>query len=153
MAEQLKDYSIPSIEWYSSNVVLINEQNELIMNFSSKEFYDGKLIAHVSVKNRLLTDSGKVKESEETSSPLMFLDTTGTDFRESIDASSSQLDESKYNQGEADQVIKYVRFLHNSGVQPEDIAIISPYNAQVNLLKLALKEEFPKLEIGTGTCI
>jgi DNA polymerase alpha-associated DNA helicase A len=121
------------------------------MDFSSREFYEGQLKAHESVKSRLLTDIPGVKESEETQSALMFIDTTGNDFRESVDSSSNHLDDSKYNQGEADQVIRYIRFLRNSGMSDENMAIISPYNAQVNLLKLSLKEEFPGIEIGTGT--
>lgn len=121
------------------------------MAFSSKEFYENKLIAHDSVKDRLLTDLPNIESNEETESPLIFLDTTGTDFYESTESGSGNLslDDSKYNQGEADQVTRYIRFLSKCGVPSEEIAIISPYNAQVNLLKMQLKDEFPSLEIGT----
>ena len=121
------------------------------MNFSSNQFYNNDLIAHDSVKDRLLTDFSNVNSTEETSSALMLIDTVGSDYRESMSDSSQSLslDESKFNQGEADLVINHVHFLHQNGVSQEDIAIISPYSAQVSLLKLALKDEFPKLEIGT----
>lgn len=120
------------------------------MNFSSKEFYHGMLKAHESVKTRLLTDLPDTLKSDETQTALMFIDTTGNGFRESVDSSAHHLDDSKYNQGEADQVIRYIRFLRSSGISDENMAIISPYNAQVSLLKLSLKEEFPCVEIGTG---
>ena len=121
------------------------------MMLSSREFYENKLLAHESVQNRLLIDLQDVQKTEETESPLMFIDTTGSDFYESSDSGTGKLslDDSKYNQGETDQVIRYLRFLVDLGVPPDEVAIISPYNAQVNLLKLALKEEFPSVEIGS----
>jgi DNA polymerase alpha-associated DNA helicase A len=119
------------------------------MNFSSQQFYDGELKAHDSVKDRLLTDSEDVIKTEETESPLYFIDTTGKDFQESSDQNSKYMDDSKLNQGEADLVVKHVNYLISQGVKDDDIAIISPYNAQVNLLKLLLKDAHPKLEIGT----
>ena len=121
------------------------------MNFSSSQFYEGKLIAHESVKFRTLIDFPNIEKCEETESPLMFLDTTGADFMESVESSTSgiKLDDSKFNEGEADMIIKYIKRLKNWGIQDGEIAIISPYNAQVDLLKLALREESPLIEIGT----
>jgi superfamily I DNA and/or RNA helicase len=51
--------------------------------------------------------------------------------------------------GEAGLVVLVVKTLINAGVNPEDIGIITPYNAQVRLLKLSLSPSFPNLEIGS----
>jgi DNA polymerase alpha-associated DNA helicase A len=121
------------------------------MNFSSIQFYEGKLIAHDSVKSHTLIDFPNTEKCEETESPLIFLDTTGADYMESIDNSSTgmKLDDSKFNEGEANVILAYIKRLKNWGIQDEDIAIISPYNAQVDLLKLSLREDSPLIEIGT----
>jgi superfamily I DNA and/or RNA helicase len=54
---------------------------------------------------------------------------------------------SRYNEGEAQLVQLHVQKLLDYGVQQEQIAIISPYNGQVEILRLALLPDFPKLQI------
>ncbi|KAJ3300816.1 hypothetical protein HK104_000009 [Borealophlyctis nickersoniae] len=185
-----KDVFVPSLEFtlfdrllkvYGDGVKkLLNVQyrmNEMIMRFPSDELYNGKLIAHDSVQDRLLTDLKGVasdgkhrislavrrvipgsknpimnKTTENTTIPLLMIDTSGCDMRETAESDDAVGDlggESRYNQGEADLVCEHIDKLVGAGVSDADIAVISPYNAQVNLLRLALKEKYPNLEIGS----
>ncbi|KAI8802126.1 DNA helicase [Cladochytrium replicatum] len=127
--------------------------NEMIMKFSSKEFYEGKLTAHSSVKDHLLSDADKIKSTDETSVPVVFIDTAGCEMRERSEEDDAPAGDdsaqSKYNEGEAELVVQYVEKLTSAGVNPSDIGIISPYNAQVTRLRNTLKEKYPQLEIDT----
>ncbi len=104
--------------------------HQSIMNFSSKEFYEGKLIADESVKTHTLADLPHVNRDEFTEEAFLFLDTAGRGFEEVLEAGS----ESRFNQEEAQLVLKHVTKLLQHGVKPEEIAVISPYSAQVRLL-------------------
>lgn len=115
-----------------------------IMQFSSDYFYDGKLLCAPGIENRLLTDLKDVADSDETSIPIVFIDTNGHGMEEINDD-----EDSKLNEGEAQCVVDYVSKLVKAGVSEADIAIISPYNAQIKYLKLALKDKYPNLELGT----
>ncbi|KAK3594546.1 hypothetical protein CHS0354_023602 [Potamilus streckersoni] len=117
--------------------------NELIMQWSSDQLYQGKLVADESVRHHLLRDLPSVTECEETSIPLMFIDTAGCELRE-LDLPEEI---SKGNEGEADIVAAYVEKLISCGLSPEDIAVIAPYNLQVELIRLRLSQQYPKLEV------
>lgn len=127
--------------------------HESIMNFPSQELYEGKLIAAEHVKTRLLKDLPyDVEDTDDTREPLVFYDTQGGDFQEmaeDTDGPASMLAESKSNDLEAAVVARHVRDLISAGLRPEDIAVISPYNAQVALLSQALKERYPEIELGS----
>ncbi|KAL3878418.1 hypothetical protein ACJMK2_030771 [Sinanodonta woodiana] len=117
--------------------------NELIMQWSSDQLYQGKLVADQSVRHHLLRELPSVTDCEETSTPLMFIDTTGCELRE-LDLPEEI---SKGNEGEADIVAAYVQKLISNGLSPEDIAVIAPYNLQVELIRLRLSQQYPKLEV------
>ncbi|KAF2432764.1 DNA helicase [Tothia fuscella] len=130
--------------------------HEKIMAFPSAELYDNKLIADESVKARLLKDLPEVTDTEETREPLIFYDTQGGDFPEKAEdeevgkkaGAGMSLGESKSNEGEAAVVKMHVKKLVEAGVKPDDIAVVTPYNAQVALLaKMGMKEDFPGLEL------
>jgi len=162
--------------------------HEKIMRFPSDELYEGRLVAAESVKDRLLRDlpypdGEKVQECDDTVEPLIFIDTQGGDFpekNEEEDVSSgkkplkksSLFGESKSNEMEAALVRQHVRTLvEEAGVKPEDIAVVTPYNAQVGspfsfvylsseadyelhaYIQLAilapLKEKYPGIELGS----
>lgn len=116
--------------------------HEIIMRFPSDELYESKLIAADAVKTRLLKDLPyEVKETEDTIEPLIFWDTQGGDFPEKSEeeevgkkSGRGLLGESKSNEMEAALVRLQVRKLVEAGVRPEDIAVITPYNAQVRYL-------------------
>ncbi|KAF8424475.1 P-loop containing nucleoside triphosphate hydrolase protein [Tirmania nivea] len=110
--------------------------HETIMTFPSKAFYGGKLIAHDSVRGRLLQDLPGVEDTEDTHYPIIFLDTQGGDFPESeADAKSPGIGtESKSNPGEILLCVSHVRKLLVAGVKGSSIAVITPYSAQLSLL-------------------
>ncbi|KAL2270154.1 hypothetical protein VTJ83DRAFT_2338 [Remersonia thermophila] len=134
--------------------------HERIMRFPSDELYDGRLAAAEGVAHRRLRDLPyEVAETDDTTEPLVFIDTQGGDFPEKneddADASgtkkltkSSLYGDSKSNEGEAALVRQHVRSLVEAGVRPEDIAVVTPYNAQLAILA-PLKETYPGIELGS----
>ncbi|KAM7219151.1 DNA-binding protein smubp-2 [Rhypophila decipiens] len=137
--------------------------HEKIMRFPSDELYEGKLIAAEAVKERLLRDikDYEVQDTDETSEPLIFIDTQGGDFPEREEDDQQQQDsakaptkksilhaDSKSNEMEAALVKQHVQKLVDAGVRPGDIAVVTPYNAQLAILA-PLKELFPGIELGS----
>lgn len=122
--------------------------HERIMRFPSDELYESRLVAADAVKGRLLRDLpyGGVADTEDTSEPVIFIDTQGGDYPEKNEEEDDEdgktkkkatlrslLGESKSNEMEAALVRQHVRKLVDAGVRPEDIAVVTPYNAQVSL--------------------
>ncbi|KAL0254658.1 hypothetical protein SLS55_010138 [Diplodia seriata] len=129
--------------------------HEKIMAFPSQELYESKLIAADSVKARLLAELDyEVQETEDTTEPVVFWDTQGGDFPERTEdedsgKKSSLLGDSKSNEMEAALVRLHVGQLVEAGVRPEDIAVVTPYNAQLAALSQLLKERYPGIELGS----
>lgn len=134
--------------------------HENIMRFPSDELYDSKLIAAEAVKLRVLKDlpygdDDKVEETEDTEEPLVFYDTQGGDYPEKSEEEGASkkgkglMSESKSNEMEAALAKYHVRKLVEAGVKPEDIAVVTPYNAQLALMSGPLKVEFPGIELGS----
>ncbi len=119
--------------------------HETIMNFSSREFYDGRLEAHESVRFHTLEDLGMDREVWdhrsrpilEPAEPMVFVDTTETEAAERSRKGST----SRENPGESHLAARLVENLLISGMKPEDIAVISPYKDQVDLLDRSIGEE------------
>ncbi|WAR00145.1 SMBP2-like protein [Mya arenaria] len=128
-----------------SNEMLTTQyrMHHMIMDWSSQQLYQSKLVAHPSVSEHLLRDMDGVEENETTSSPLLFIDTAGCDLPE-LDLPEEI---SKGNEGEADIVKLHVEKLIESGLKQEDIAVIAPYNLQVELVRLRLGEKYPGVEV------
>ncbi|TDZ26840.1 DNA polymerase alpha-associated DNA helicase A [Colletotrichum orbiculare MAFF 240422] len=132
--------------------------HDKIMRFPSDELYEGRLVAAEAVKERLLKDLPyEVEDTEDTNEPLVFIDTQGGDYPEKSEdddkdavkkAKFSLHGESKSNEMEAALVRQHAQSLVDAGVKPEDIAVVTPYNAQLALLA-PLKEEFPGIELGS----
>ncbi|KAJ2690352.1 hypothetical protein IWW39_000751 [Coemansia spiralis] len=133
-----------------------------IMKVSSERLYEGRLIADTSVAAHLLSDLECVTATDDTESPLVFIDTASSEMRESAESSDitdtatsnrqvKQLgdSDSKLNTGEAELTVQHVDRLIAAGVPAVDIAVISPYNAQVRLLKSMIREKYPEVEIGS----
>ena len=154
--------------------------HERIMRFPSDELYDGQLVAAEGVKARLLSQLPYgVAETEDTVEPLVFWDTQGGDFPEEVQdehdvakgSKASIFGESRSNQTEILVVKSHMIKLVRAGVRVEDVAVITPYNAQVcrrphglflgrsrahdvhleqlSLLGRALRDAFPGLELGS----
>jgi DNA polymerase alpha-associated DNA helicase A len=127
--------------------------HERIMRFPSDELYEGKLMAADAVKARLLKDLPyEIQDTDDTAEPLIFIDTQGGDFPEKNEdeqnaagsggggskklTKSSLYGDSKSNEMEAALVRQHVRSLVEAGVRAEDIAVVTPYNAQVRTIIL-----------------
>ncbi|KAI3497995.1 hypothetical protein L1887_33675 [Cichorium endivia] len=120
--------------------------HELIMNWSSKELYNSKIKAHASVAGHTLHELEGVQKSSSTEPTLLLIDIAGCDMEEKKDEEESTL-----NEGEAEIAINHAKRLIQSGVRASDIGIITPYSAQVVLLRvLRTKDDKLKdLEIST----
>ncbi|KAI1390223.1 DNA helicase [Hypoxylon trugodes] len=136
--------------------------HENIMRFPSDELYEGRLVAAEAVAGRLLRDLPyEVKDTEDTNEPVIFIDTRGEcpetnedeDDKEKKDNKKkgsirSLFGESKSNPIEANLVKQHVGKLVAAGVKAEDIAVVTPYNAQLGFLA-GLKDTFPGIELGS----
>ncbi len=111
--------------------------HDVIKEFSNQVFYNGKLI----------TDD-VIQKYRRDLAPLMFIDTAGCGFEESLDVISA----STYNQGEIDTIDKWLTQAKESGLLNgyEKIGIISPYSAQVKRLKERVNHQaFSEVKIST----
>jgi predicted DNA helicase len=118
--------------------------NEEIAEFPNREFYEGKLKADEQVGRHTLVDilPESVDVEYEDIKPFVFID-TGDEFAERVKKGST----SRHNPGEAKLVKDIAERLLNIGIKPEDLAIISPYDDQVALIKRMLRVD--GLEIKT----
>ncbi|OMJ30188.1 DNA-binding protein SMUBP-2 [Smittium culicis] len=151
---------------------LLTEQyrmHKVIMSFSSNTLYDNKLVANEENENHLLCDIPGVSTTDETSVPFIFIDTlSNVEFSESYTPQFSSSEKvsgsgnsslkllkfgsdvnSKLNNGEAELVLSHVKLLCEAGVNMSDIAVISPYNAQVYEIKQSLSQSYPGIEVGS----
>lgn len=110
-------------------VVLLEEQyrmNEMIMGYSSSIFYQDKLKAHGSVAQHVLFSEDK---------PLAFVDTAGCGFEErSEGTSTTNPDEAAFLYKHLTLLVTELRSRYQDHELP-DIAIISPYKQQIQVLK------------------
>ena len=145
----------------TSLIQRLNEQyrmNEDIMTWSSREFYDAQLTAPEEVRARRLTQLQGVREADVTLAPLVFIDTAGCDMQEDDDdeeqgatttSSSPRFAQSKSNSHEVQLVLRHIRLLLSVGVPLSSITILSPYLAQISLLRDVLLPHYPTVEVGT----
>ncbi|XP_077718871.1 DNA-binding protein SMUBP-2-like isoform X4 [Canis aureus] len=117
--------------------------HQAIMQWASEALYHGQLTAHPSVAGHLLRDLPGVAATEETGIPLLLVDTAGCGLFELEEDD----DQSKGNPGEVRLVSLHIQALVDAGVQASDIAVITPYNLQVDLLRQSLAHRHPELEI------
>jgi ATP-dependent RNA/DNA helicase IGHMBP2 len=125
--------------YYPEATVLLEEQYRMhqhIMGFPSATFYDNRLIAHPTVKNRTVV---------ENDPPLAFIDTAGCGFEEE-EAGTSFI-----NPEEGSFLVNTLfTYLNNLKEQcppvvDVSIGVISPYKQQVELLRnlVAQHPDFP----------
>ncbi|MFZ5802653.1 MAG: AAA domain-containing protein [Candidatus Omnitrophota bacterium] len=120
--------------------------HEKIMNYSSEEFYEGKLSAAPQVRHHTLAGLPGVAATSETGEPVMFLDTAGLGYEEKWSDGSS----SPFNPEEAKLAVVFFRKLCEAGVPARAIGLISPYAAQVRLLISLIYQDEWDIEKGEG---
>ncbi len=118
--------------------VTLTEQhrmNEAIMRFPSEALYGGALRAHPAVAHHALDGA-----------PLEVIDTSGRGFEEATPEGS----DSRENEGEARLCAAEVERVLALGVAPADVAVISPYDGQVQRLRALLAARVEQgLEVDT----
>jgi predicted DNA helicase len=124
--------------------------NEKIMEFPNREFYEGKLKAAPEVKDRTLKDfnlkkTSKFAEVLNPEVPLSFLDTSQINAPEFQPEGSTSYE----NFEEAKLSVELALELHRMGLSGKDIGIITPYAAQVKLIKQLLAERNFKVEVNS----
>ncbi|KAK9474282.1 P-loop containing nucleoside triphosphate hydrolase protein [Dipodascopsis tothii] len=102
-----------------------------IMAFPSAALYGGQLVAADAVAGITLADLPGVAATDATTAPVVWLDTQGGDFDETVPADDA---DSRSNDLEAWAVVRHVAELVGAGVAPADIGVVSPYSAQVALV-------------------
>jgi superfamily I DNA and/or RNA helicase len=112
-----------------------HRMNARIMAFPSEALYHGALRAHPDVAGHAIDDA-----------PLELVDTAGRGFEEETPEGS----DSKVNPGEAELVAAEVERLLARGLAPADVAVISPYDGQVQRLRQRLAASLDAgLEVDT----
>lgn len=122
--------------------------HQKIMEFSSKELYDNKLVADKSVAEHVLADLPNVTSSENTDVPLVMMDTSDTGLGHEV-TDDAQEEQSKANELEVELAVHHIRALLEDGLEQDQIGVITPYALQVSRLKRDIREHWPHIEIGT----
>ncbi|KAF9242318.1 AAA domain-containing protein [Melanogaster broomeanus] len=129
---------------------LLNVQYRMhaqICRFPSKTLYASRLKSHDSVSSHLLRDLPNTT-SFILGTPVVFFDTAGCEYYERLEGDGDE--GSRCNENEAMVVKRWTERLVEAGILPSQIAVITPYQAQVTLLTSLLRPEYgPELEIGT----
>ncbi|ESK98017.1 dna helicase [Moniliophthora roreri MCA 2997] len=136
-----------------------------ICTFPSLALYSNKLISDSSVASHLLSDLPEVAKEEDLSTPVVFYDTAGCEYYEKVegvgssDTSSNKKNGgmkidpeeggSRWNENEALVVKSWVENLLRNGIKTSQIAIITPYQAQVAHISSLLHPTHPEIEIGS----
>jgi ATP-dependent RNA/DNA helicase IGHMBP2 len=116
-----------------------------IMSFPSQSKYHGLLEPAPEVAGHRVEDLGAAADPIRPGA-FVFLDTAGKGWHDE----RGQDDASVRNPGQAARVAAEIRRLVGRGVAPADIAVITPYRAQVLLLRDALPDLVASgLEIAT----
>jgi ATP-dependent RNA/DNA helicase IGHMBP2 len=108
-----------------------------IMAFPSESKYEGRLVADPSVAEHVIEDLDFVEPDPLRPAPLTFVDAAGKGWEEG----HADDDPSTRNEGQGERTACEVRRLISRGVSATDIGVITPYYAQVRLLREHLTQE------------
>lgn len=161
-------FSCPDLLDSTTKILQIQyRSNKIISDWSSGAFYEGRVKAAPMVAGHLLQHLVNSEASGESSCgvfgdaddtlgvPWILVDTAGCGFGESTDGDVSNgrnVSRSKSNEGEAEIIVQQVQELLNANVPPGAIGIISPYAAQVRLIRSRLRDIVGKrvlIEVAT----
>ncbi len=116
--------------------------HQQIMAFSSQSFYDSSLQADPSVAEHVLPDLTEISATDLTETAITYIDTAGAGY----DEQQPDDEVSRNNPEEAALLVKKVNQLLEADVKAAQIAVITPYSAQVRLLADLLPET---IEVGS----
>ncbi|MEF8873269.1 MAG: IGHMBP2 family helicase [Candidatus Thermoplasmatota archaeon] len=125
--------------------------HEKIMRFSDDRFYQGEIQADQSVKRHTLSDivekeiSGKFDDILDLEAPIVLVDTSG-EMPERSRAGST----SKENPGEALLAGELGKRFFETGLDPVDIGIITPYDDQTDLIESKIEQEDVEVDTVDG---
>jgi DNA polymerase alpha-associated DNA helicase A len=138
-----------------------------ICEFPSKTLYRSKLRSHSSVEAHLLKDlvEDDTEDPDEVlQHPVVLFDTAGCEFFERLESTSTSgskdSDEgSRCNENEAMIVKQWVEKLVGVGIDPGQIAVITPYVSLIGALQhdsesssSGIKRKSPCLRRSFGLC-
>lgn len=123
----------------SQELLMQYRMNKILMEFPNQKFYDNKLKCCEKSENKYLTT--RVLKKNDSSSPLIFLDTSKHNNKE------EQLDgsDSYRNKFEANIAVEVAQMFLEQNVNKENIGIITTYTDQVRLI-----EEKTDVEVKTA---
>lgn len=136
MRETLLDIAINDFPDQLSLLDIQYRMNRRIMDFSNQWFYSGKLKAHHSVINQILSSDSSLDQAVE------FIDTAGCGFEEQQNEETL----SYYNKDEYLLIREHLDpLLHNSFLESPTVGILSPYGAQVRFIQeeIEAEKDFP----------
>ena len=128
----------------SKMLVTQYRMNKVIMEWSSREMYQGALQADIAIASQSLSDLQEFKCGDYPI--LVFIDTAGCEMEERREEDGDSL----YNKEEANIVMNYIQQLSSSGIKLSDIGVVTPYSAQVTLLR-SMKTEIYGTELEVST--
>ena len=125
--------------------------NQNIMKWSSEAMYGNELTAAPEVATHLLSDSEELKVPEDIENSkidpeelqayldnsIYLIDSSYCKMYESVETDTR----SKSNIGEASLIKVVIGNLKLLGLKDSEIGVITPYNAQANVIRKALREE------------
>jgi len=127
LSHSLMDYLANLYPYQMKRLAIQYRMHQMINDLVSTMVYDGELIAHESVKSRRLPVGGLKDDIIEVRSVV---------GEEAIFGESK----SYYNLMEVECVENYVKHYLKLGLKPDQIAVITPYKAQANILTKRIGE-------------
>ncbi len=123
-----------------------HRMHETLMRFASEQMYDGELRAHPDAATHTLDDR-LAKGHALDAGPLVLVDTAGRGW----DESRAPNDDSTRNEGEAELVVRHLASLLDAGLDPREVAVITPYAAQATAIRdrVAARGLSPDVEVDT----
>jgi len=118
MADHIQECSLLSVQY---------RMNNSILSFSNEQFYKGQLTGHFSVENHTLANDTQ---------PLIFIDTAGCGFEESL----NPMQKSLKNEGEYFILREFI-LLKTELLLGTSIGLISPYAEQVRYIRQEISED------------
>ncbi|XP_053369516.1 helicase with zinc finger domain 2-like [Clarias gariepinus] len=136
-------------ERYMDRALMLNTQYRMhkhICEFPSNEFYGGKLRTGTKQRTPLLLDRNN------TPTAILFGHVEGQEISLVVSTAAGN-ERSAANEQEAEQAVRVANLLVRlSRVQPEDIAILTPYNAQMCKIKEMLGQKENQALQGVNIC-